>query len=205
MIVTVGLFMLISPDSFMKFAVIILGIALVFDGIFILVTVRNLIVDKNYGFVMAVHGWLSIGVGALAVLLPMVFATVFWTIMAYSLAVYLLVAAGIEVYAINMLSRNGISTKKSIFEVIICVILAIVLFILPSQTLGNAIVRILGIVLILSGAIFSLVQWKLKPIIIQPDSIEDITAEAVEAEEEAAEEQSAEEQTANESETQGEQ
>ena len=182
MIAVVGLFMLISPDSFIKFAVIILGIALIFDGIFILVTVRNLVVDKNYGFIMAVHGWLSIGVGLLAVLLPMIFAAAFWTIMAYTMAVYLLAAAGMEVYAINMLSRNGISTKKSIFEVIICVILAIMLFILPSQMLGNALVRVFGVILIVTGAVFALVQWKLKPIIIQPDSIEDLTETEVEEE-----------------------
>ena len=189
MIAVVGLFMLISPDSFMKFAVIILGITLIFDGIFILVTVRNLVVDKNYALVMAVHGWLSIAVGLLAVLLPMVFAEIFWTIMAYTMAVYLLAAAGMEIYAINMLSRNGISTKKSIFEVIICVILAIILFILPSDILRNTLVSVFGVILIIIGVTFALVQWKLKPIIIQPDSVEDIIEEA-EAEAEAEEESS---------------
>lgn len=188
MIAVVGLFMLISPDSFMKFAVIILGITLIFDGIFILVTVRNLVVDKNYALVMAVHGWLSIAVGLLAVLLPMIFAEIFWTIMAYTMAVYLLAAAGMEIYAINMLSRNGISTKKSIFEVIICVILAIILFILPSDILRNTLVSVFGVILIIIGVTFALVQWKLKPIIIQPDSVEDIIEEAeAEAEEESSE------------------
>ena len=189
MIAVVGLFMLISPASFMKFAVIILGITLIFDGIFILVTVRNLVVDKNYALVMAVHGWLSIAVGLLAVLLPMIFAEIFWTIMAYTMAVYLLAAAGMEIYAINMLSRNGISTKKSIFEVIICVILAIILFILPSDILRNTLVSVFGVILIIIGVAFALVQWKLKPIIIQPDSVEDIIEEA-EAEAEAEEESS---------------
>ena len=188
MIAVVGLFMLISPESFMKFAVIILGITLIFDGIFILVTVRNLVVDKNYALVMAVHGWLSIAVGLLAVLLPMIFAEIFWTIMAYTMAVYLLAAAGMEIYAINMLSRNGISTKKSIFEVIICVILAIILFILPSDILRNTLVSVFGVILIIIGVTFALVQWKLKPIIIQPDSVEDIIEEAeAEAEEESSE------------------
>ena len=191
MIAVVGLFMLISPESFMKFAVIILGITLIFDGIFILVTVRNLVVDKNYALVMAVHGWLSIAVGLLAVLLPMIFAEIFWTIMAYTMAVYLLAAAGMEIYAINMLSRNGISTKKSIFEVIICVILAIILFILPSDILRNTLVSVFGVILIIIGVTFALVQWKLKPIIIQPDSVEDIIEEAeAEAEAEAEEESS---------------
>lgn len=165
--------MLIAPEAFMKFVVIILGVGLIFDGIFILVTVRNLVTDVNYGRVMAIHGWLSIGVGVLAVFLPLVFAAIFWTIMAYTIAVYLLVAAGMELYAINMLSRNGISTKKSIFEVIISLLLAVVLFMLPSQSLGNALVRVFGVLLLLTGIIFALVQWKLQPIIIQPDSITD--------------------------------
>ena len=183
MVAAVGLFMLISPEAFIKFVVIILGIALIFDGVFILVTVRNLIADVNYGRVMAVHGWLSIGVGAVAVLLPLVFAAVVWTIMAYSLAVYLLVAAGMEVYAITVLTRNGISTKKSIFEVIVCVFLAVVLFILPHSA-GNALVRVFGVVLLAAGVLFSLVQWRLRPIVVQPDSVV-----AVEEDEIAADEQ----------------
>ena len=183
MVAAVGLFMLISPEAFIKFVVIILGIALIFDGVFILVTVRNLIADVNYGRVMAVHGWLSIGVGAVAVLLPLVFAAVVWTIMAYSLAVYLLVAAGMEVYAITVLTRNGISTKKSIFEVIVCVFLAVVLFILPHSA-GNALVRVFGVVLLAAGALFSLVQWRLRPIVVQPDSVV-----SVEEDEAAADEQ----------------
>ena len=94
-----------------------------------------------------------------------------------------------EIYAINRLSRNGISTKKSIFEVIICVILAIILFILPSDILRNTLVSVFGVILIIIGVTFALVQWKLKPIIIQPDSVEDIIEEA-EAEAEAEEESS---------------
>ena len=180
--------MLLSPDSFIKFAVIILGIGLIFDGIFILVTVRNLVTDRSYGFVMALHGWLSIGVGVLAVVLPLVLANIFWTIMAYTIAIYLLVAAAMEIYAINMLSRNGISTKKSVFEVIICLVLAIILFMLPSQTIGHVAVYICGVILLVSGLSFALIQWKLKPIIIQPDSIvDDVTAEIEEATENSAE------------------
>ena len=182
MVAAVGLFMLISPEAFIKFVVIILGIALIFDGVFILVTVRNLIADVNYGRVMAVHGWLSIGVGAVAVLLPLVFAAVVWTIMAYSLAVYLLVAAGMEVYAITVLTRNGISTKKSIFEVIVCVFLAVVLFILPHSA-GNALVRVFGVVLLAAGVLFSLVQWRLRPIVVQPDSVVSVEEDEIVADE----------------------
>ncbi len=181
MIAVVGLFMLISPESFIEFAVIILGIALIFDGIFILVTVRTLVTDVNYARVMAIHGWLSIAVGALAVLLPRVFAVITWTIMAYTMAFYLLVAAGMEVYAINILSRNGISTKKSIFEVLICIILAVVLFLLSPQSLGSTLVSVFGVVLLGAGVLFSFVQWKSRSIVIQPDRIVTVSEEEIPA------------------------
>ena len=170
MIAAVGLFLLISPEAVIAFAVIVLGIALIFDGVFILVTARNLITDVNYGRVMAVHGWLSIGVGALAVLLPLVFASVVWTVMAYTIAAYLLVAAGMELYSVSVLARNGISAKKSIFEAIVCLFLAVVLFMLPRAA-GNALVRVFGVALLAAGVLFSLVQWRLRPIVIQPDSV----------------------------------
>ena len=68
-------------------------------------------------------------------------------------------------------------------------ILAIILFILPSDILRNTLVSVFGVILIIIGVAFALVQWKLKPIIIQPDSVEDIIEEA-EAEAEAEEESS---------------
>lgn len=188
MVATVGLFTLISPESFKIFTVIILGIALIFDGIFILVTVRTLVTDASYARVMAIHGWLSIAVGAFAVLLPGMLIKIFENIldfMMYIVAFYLLVAAGMEIYAINILSRNGISTKKSIFEVLVCVILAVVLFMLPSQSLGNALVRVFGVVLLGAGILFSLVQWKSRSIVIQPDRIVTVDEEEIPADAES--------------------
>ena len=49
MIAAVGLFMLIQPDVFSKVAVIVLGIIAVMNGVFILYTARNLIIDKALG------------------------------------------------------------------------------------------------------------------------------------------------------------
>lgn len=186
MVAVVGLFTLISPPkSFIDFAVIILGIALIFDGIFILVTVRTLVTDASYARVMAIHGWLSIAVGAFAVLLPHVFAAISSTIMAYTVAFYLLVAAGMEIYAINILSRNGISTKKSIFEVLVCVILAVVLFMLPLELLGKVLVCVFGVVLLGAGILFSFVQWKSRSIVIQPDRIVTVDEEEIPADAES--------------------
>lgn len=168
-----GLFLLISPETFISFFVIILGVAAVIDGIFILATTRNLIPDPQYSFIVLMRGILSIIIGGLAVVLPLTVAAVVWTVMAYTLAAYFFVSAGLQVYTITKLHRNGIMVRQSMIEVFASVILAVVLIVIP-QAAGNFIVRIFGIVLLVVGASFIIVQWKNRPLTVAPDSVETV-------------------------------
>lgn len=176
MIALIGLFMMVAADAFIKFAVIILGIAAVLDGIFILYTAKNLIIDENYAFIMKIRGYLSIAVGCLAVLLPLVFAAVLFTIMDYTLAAYLLISAGLEVYTINKLRRNGYAIRQSVIEVVSSVILAVVLFLIPSETMGHLIVGIAGLVLIITGLVMAFIQWRNRPLIMDATISDEETA-----------------------------
>ena len=172
-----GLFLLISPQTFIQFFVIILGVAAVIDGIFILATSRNLIVDPQYNMIVTIRGILSIVAGAFAVILPMTVANIAWKIMAYSLAVYLLISAGMQIYTITKLHRNGIMIRQSMIEVLTSILLAAALFVIPSKIAGDFIVRILGIALVIFGAGTVIVQWKNRPITISPDSVETVETE----------------------------
>lgn len=172
-----GLFLLISPQTFIQFFVIILGVAAVIDGIFILATSRNLIVDPQYNMIVTIRGILSIVAGAFAVILPMTVANIAWKIMAYSLAVYLLISAGMQIYTITKLHRNGIMIRQSMIEVLTSILLAAALFVIPSKVAGDFIVRILGIALVIFGAGTVIVQWKNRPITISPDSVETVETE----------------------------
>lgn len=175
MIAVVGLFMVIAPDAFIKFAVIILGIVGILNGVFILYTARNLIIDENYATIMLIRGWMSLGVGVLAVALPGFFAKVFdvmWMIMAYTLAVYLLVSAGLETYTISKLRRNGYAIRQSVIEVIASLIFAIILFTVPSD-IGAHIVCFGGVLLIVIGVALSFLQWKNRPLVLDADGIID--------------------------------
>ena len=169
-----GLFLLISPQTFIQFFVIILGVAAVIDGIFILATSRNLIVDPQYNMIVTIRGVLSIAVGAFAVILPMAIANIAWKVMAYSLAVYLLISAGMQIYTITKLHRNGIMIRQSMIEVLTSILLAIALFVIPSKVAGDFIVRILGIALLIFGAGTVVLQWKNRPITVVPDSVETV-------------------------------
>ena len=176
MIAAIGLFMLIDPTAFIKFAVIILGIVAILNGIFILYTARNLIIDENYAFIMMIRGWMSVGVGVLAVALPLIFARLLWTVMAYTLAVYLLVSAGLESYTLSKLRRNGYAVRQSVIEVAASLIFAVILFIIPSSKFGNAIVVLGGLALIITGVVLAFIQWKNRPIVMDADAVVDDAA-----------------------------
>ena len=180
----VGLLMLVSPETFIAMVVIILGVAAVVNGVFIMVTTRNLIYDPEYRLMMTIRGIMSIVVGAVAVLLPLVVAAIAWKFMAYVIAFYLLVSSGLEIYGITKLHRNGIMIKQSVVETVVSLILAVVLFIIPAKTAGNLIVGICGALLLIAGIISAFMQWRNRPVTVVPDSVEDDNAENTSTEDE---------------------
>ena len=172
-----GLFLLISPDTFISFFVIILGVAAIIDGIFILAATRDLIIDPQYKLIVTVRGVLSIVVGLLAVILPITVAAVVWKAMAYTLAIYLIISAGMQIYTITKLHRNGIMVRQSMIEVASSLLIALVLFVIPAQTAGHFIIRLFGIALLVVGIGLLVIQWKSRPEVVLPDSVETVEDE----------------------------
>ena len=172
-----GLFLLISPDTFISFFVIILGVAAIIDGIFILAATRDLIIDPQYKLIVTVRGVLSIVVGLLAVILPIAVAAVVWKAMAYTLAIYLIISAGMQIYTITKLHRNGIMVRQSMIEVASSILIALVLFVIPAQTAGHFIIRLFGIALLIVGIGLLVIQWKSRPEVMLPDSVETVEDE----------------------------
>ncbi|MBQ4377899.1 MAG: DUF308 domain-containing protein [Treponema sp.] len=169
-----GLFLLISPSTFISFFVIILGVAAVIDGIFILAATRDLIIDPQYKLIVTIRGVMSVLVGLLAVALPKLVAAVAWGAMAYTLAVYLIISVVLQLYTITQLRRNGIMIRQSMIEVATSLVLVLVLFIIPSETIGTLIIRIFGVALLTGGIAMTLIQWKNRPETIIPDSVETV-------------------------------
>lgn len=183
MTAALGLFLLISPSTFISFFVILLGVAAIIDGVFILATTRDLIVDPQYKKIVTIRGALSVIMGILAVILPKAIETIAWSVMAYALAVYLLVSAAMQIFTITKLHRNGIMVKQSMIEVLTSLILVVVLFIIPSETIGRFIIRIFGGILLIGGLAIMFMQWQNRPEIITPDSVETIEEDGEEEKE----------------------
>lgn len=182
LVALVGLLMLVSPETFIAMAVIILGAAAVADGFFIMVTTRNLILDPEYKLMMTIRGIMSIVVGSVSILLPLFIAAIAWKLMAYVLSVYLLISAGLQIYGISKLHRNGIMIRQSVVETIVSIILAIVLFIIPAKTAGGIIVGACGLVLLVSGLISAFLQWRNRPLTVIPEAVhtEEVSEEETE-------------------------
>lgn len=167
----IGLMMLIAPQEVVKVAVIVIGSAAIINGIFNLVKVRKLVADASFEKLITTRGIISIIIGAIAIVFPILFAETIWTVMIYMLAVYLLVSAGLELYGATKLRAAGISTKMFNTEIGISIITAIILFLIPA-TIGKVIIRILGLVIILAALGYLYWEWKNKPEYVYSEEIE---------------------------------
>jgi uncharacterized membrane protein HdeD (DUF308 family) len=165
----VGLMMIVSPDKCIKVAVLLLGVEAILNGVFNLVKIRQLIVDKDFQLAVFVRGIISIVIGLLAVILPLRFAAAMWTIMLYVIAAYLLLAAVLELYAVAKLRNAGIERKQYVLEAIVSIICSVILFIIPHQ-IGMVIIRVLGVVVLLVSMVYVLYEWRNRPIVV--DNVE---------------------------------
>ena len=154
-----GLFLIIKPEQCVKAFIIVLGVEAVINGIFNLVTMRSLATDESFRLAILIRGVVSIAIGVLSIFLPLVFAGVMWIIMMYVFALYLLSASVLELFAVAKIRDTGINRKQFIMEAIVSIIIAVILFIIPAQ-IGATVLRILGVLTLVSGAAYLFVVWK---------------------------------------------
>lgn len=168
--IIIGLMMLIVPHQCIKAIVIILGVFSVANGVYNLFVIRRLIADSDFAITITIRGIISIIVGLLAILLPLIFAGVIWTIMVYILAFYLLISSGMEIYGANKMKKVGINTKPYIAEIIGSIIIALILLIIPAE-IGTLIVRLLGIAIMIVGIGLLFFETRNKTLIVYAEEV----------------------------------
>ncbi len=170
-----GLIVAIFPAESIKVVVILLGIAATIKGLYDLIKVRVLTEDSFFRRTVIIRSLGSIIIGLLAVFLPIaMFNTVqaIFRIMLYILAIYLILAAGAEIYMIMKLDEAEIPSAPFRAEAIGSILIAIFLFILPANV-GVIIVRVMGIAVAVCSALYSLYAWRHRITVIEPDSVRD--------------------------------
>ncbi len=184
LLVAVGLLVLLNPETCIKVLIILLGAFSVVKGIYDLAKMRSISDDDIYKKVVIVEAIVSILIGIAAVVAPFaLFNTVqeIIRIMLYVLAAYLI----LEAFACFFLAvkLKGLDVEKGVAKSFVhqglcSLLVAVILFLLP-QNFGILIVRALGCIFIIGAVITLLYTWHNRPLVIEPDAVEDVKTEAL--------------------------
>lgn len=176
MMAVIGLLMIIAAEPIVQVLVIIIGLYALLNGIFELITLLSLVDDKKFKIEIIIRSSISIIIGLLCIILPITIAQLAWQVMIYIIAIYGIISAILEIVAITHIKKAGLDIKKYVIEVVSTVVVSIVLFLLPSS-FGFTLIKIGGIILILSAAAIAFYTWKNRDIIQNPEDIETTTEE----------------------------
>ena len=174
-----GLLVIIFPSFWIKLVVVIIGLAAIGYGVYCLKFTKALSEDIYYRRTILIKSIVSIIAGVMAVLFPLAIGGAAWTAMIWVLIIYLLASAAIGFYAAALLKDSGVERKRYIIENLLLLAVAVVLILISPRALGNAIIRLIGIVVLIAG--IALILFDVLT------SKNEIKAEVVEVKEEAPE------------------
>ena len=146
-----GLLVILFPSFWIKLVVGIIGLAAIAYGIYCLKFTKVLSDDIYYRRTILIKSIVSIIAGVMAVLFPLAIGGAAWTAMIWVLIIYLLASAAIGFYAAALLKDSGVERKRYIIENLLLLAVAVILILISPRALGNAIIRLIGIVVLVAG------------------------------------------------------
>lgn len=146
-----GILIIIFPAFWIKLVVIIIGLAAIAYGIYSLKFTKVISDDLYYRRTILIKSIVSIIAGVMAVLFPLAIGGAAWTAMIWMLIIYLLASGAIGFYAAALLKDAGVERKRYIIENLLLLAIAVVLILISPRALGNAIIRLIGIVVLIAG------------------------------------------------------
>ena len=146
-----GLLVIIFPSFWIKLVVVIIGLAAIAYGIYSLRFTKAISDDISYRRTIIIKSIVSIIAGLMAVLFPLAIGGAAWTAMIWVLIIYLLASAAIGFYAAALLKDSGVERKRYIIENLLLLAVAVVLILISPRALGNAIIRMIGVVVLIAG------------------------------------------------------
>jgi len=150
----IGLLIIIFPAFWIKVVVTMLGAGSVVYGIYNLKYTKPLYENTVYERSILIKSILSIIIGVIAFIFPLAFGSTAWAAVTWVLIIYLIVSAVIGFYAASLLKNTEINRKRYFLENLGLVAVAVLLILISPKALGTAIVRIIGIAVMLAGAGF---------------------------------------------------
>lgn len=174
LIAVLGLLLIIMPKFWICAIVILLGLASIVYGIYCLTVTRKLFDNSKYKTSLLIKGIVSIVIGVIAILFPMAFGNTVWNAIVYILIIYLVLSAAVGFYSVTLLKESGINRKKYVLENLALLGIAVVLLLISPNSLGKAIVRIIGIIVMIIGVVFAILGIKsTKDVVIVEAEVQD--------------------------------
>ena len=146
-----GLLVIIFPAFWIKLVVVIIGLAAIGYGIYSLKFTKIISDDAGYRKTILIKSIVSIVAGAMAVLFPLAIGGAAWSAMIWVLIFYLLLSGAAGFYAAALLKDSGVERKRYIIENLLLLAVAVVLILISPRSLGNAIIRLIGIIVLVGG------------------------------------------------------
>ncbi len=158
-----GLLIIIFPAFWIKLVVIIIGLAAIAYGIYSIKFTKEISEELSYRRTILIKSIVSIVAGLMAVLFPLAIGGAAWTAMIWVLIIYLLLSAAAGFYAAALLKDSGVERKRYIIENLLLLATAVILILISPRALGNAIIRLIGVIVLVGGialVIFDLLSSK---------------------------------------------
>ena len=146
-----GLLVIFFPAFWIKLVVIVIGLAAVAYGIYSLKFTKIISDDSSYRRTILIKSIVSIIAGVMSVLFPLAIGGAAWTAMIWILIFYLMLSAAAGFYAAALLKDSGVERKRYIIENLLLLAIAVVLILLSPRDLGMAIIRLIGVVVLVGG------------------------------------------------------
>ena len=146
-----GILVIIFPAFWIKLVVVIIGLASIGYGIYSLKVTKVISDDYSYRRTILIKSIVSIIAGVMAVLFPLAIGGAAWTAMIVMLIIYLILSAASGFYAAALIKDSGVERKRYIIENLLLLAVAVVLILISPRSLGNAIIRLIGIVVLVAG------------------------------------------------------
>ncbi|MDD5929609.1 MAG: DUF308 domain-containing protein [Spirochaetales bacterium] len=177
-----GLSFVIFPPFWSKVVVILLALGSIAYGIYNLVYTKKILENTIYEKTILIKSIASILIGFVALIFPLAIGNAVWTAMIIILIIYLIISALLGFYAAALLKNSGIERKRYFLENLVLLAIAVVLILISPEKLRNAIMRIIGIVLMVGGVGIAVYSFLMK------DNIEKLESDTNDSEESAVKE-----------------
>jgi uncharacterized membrane protein HdeD (DUF308 family) len=159
LVIALGCYMLFGTASFVKLAVIIMGIFAIISGVVTLVELNSYSFGIYSKGATIFKGVLGIVVGFLVLFLPVVTAKVTVVVLLYIIGIQLAISALIAFWDAFALRKSGFSLSGLIMEGVLSLVFALLMFLFP-QSIGSMFVKIIGVLIAMGG--IGCIIWALR-------------------------------------------